>query len=278
MPCSRRHDRGKLLGVEPARLVRNARHPLGWEVLGVEHVQVDMHPPALVRAGHELGGLASHLSGLGGDRRGVPNINAETCDGGHVESSSPGVIPGAKEREAVRSDGGHQRSERTPHGLTGHTQEEADLGVCRFAVLRHIQRHGVLMAIDDQQTDPTRTLLGTGHDAEQGRAVAADDTGKGVGGDRPRDPHREILGHGDQRRFVDETGIGSPLRTRCGQQDVFVGDNFQRCPRGGDSGVPDGLGGQGLVSCTTVTVERDSDDRDLHHVLTPSRRGCPAGR
>ena len=95
----------------------------------------------------------------------VPTLNCRR----HVvvARSQHDQLFGSQRRKAIAERAGQQAA--------GQPEQQTDLGVGGLAVLGDIERHGVLVAVDEHQPDVTDVIAQARDDAQQRRAVAAVD-------------------------------------------------------------------------------------------------------
>ena len=117
-----------------------------------------------------------------------------------IEPLPPGVVARAQHHKPVASQRGQPITEFAGQRASGQSEQQAEFGVGRFAVFGHVERHGVLVAVDEHQPDLTDVIAQPGDDAEQRRAVAAVDDREPARGHRRPDPFVQRVGHREQRR------------------------------------------------------------------------------
>ena len=138
-----------------------------------------------------------------------------------VELLPPRVVARAEHDEPVSAQCGQPIAELATQRASRQAKQQTELGVGRFAVLGHIQRHGVLVAVDEHQADVTCVVAQPGDDAEQRGAVAAVDDRQPARRQRRPDAFVERARHRQQRPFVDQAGR-TARRVACGQVELAV--------------------------------------------------------
>ena len=268
-----RHDEvGELVPRQAAGFVGDVGQALRRELDGIEHVEVDVQPPPVHVAGQLLDRLASGACWIVGDfgERGQPHPGiGERAD---IELPPPLVVARTEHHKLFGPQRGQAIAEFAGQQSAGQPEQQPDLGVGRLAVLGHVQRHGVLVAVDEHQPDVADVVAQAGHDAEQRRAVAAVDE---------REPARthhfphlavEGIGHGQQRSFVDQAGRRATGRIRIGQYQVVVVDHVVMVEGIAQPGVAQRRRRPGLVSGTPIAVERNPDQFDVGDCPAPHVR------
>ena len=184
----------------------------------------------------------------------------------------PGVVARAEHDEPVASQRGQPITEFAGQHASGQSEQQPELGVGRLAVFGHVERHGVLVAVDEHQPDLADVIAQPGDDAEQRRAVAAVDDREPARGHRRPDPFVQRVGHREQRPFVDQAGRCAACRVSGGQVQVVVADHVVVFEGVEQPGVAQRARRPRLVAGSPVAVERHSDQFDLGDCFAPRVR------
>ena len=194
-------------------------------------------------------------------RRPVPAGSSATSASGATHTPQSASVPTLNCRRHASSRGpsttrcsGRSAGSRSPSSPVSRrpvsAEEQTDLGVGRLAVLGDVQRHGVLVAVDEHQPDVADVIAQAGDDAQQRRAVTAVDEREPARRHRCPDPCVERVGHGQQCGFVDQAGRRAAGRIRGGQVEVVVVDHMVVVERVAQSGVVQHTRRAGLIART----------------------------
>ena len=179
---------------------------------------------------------------------------------------TPSLVARSEHRQHRPLQGGQPRGQRPGEQSSSHPQQQPDLGVRGLAVLGDVERHRVLVPVDEHQANRSETVAKTAHRPEQRRAVATEDDREPVCEHRCTDPLAQRVDHRQQGRLVDQRRCGATLRRGGRQLEISRIDDSMTREALGQAVVTEHASRRGLVPRAAVSIERDADQLDIDHV------------
>ena len=136
---------------ETSRLVVDIGKSLGTELERVQHVEVHVQPPAVIDSSHVVHGVLCGRGRIVGNLVDGAQPNSVIAQRADVELLTPALVAGPEHRQPGPVQSREPRCQSPSEQSSRQTQEQPDLGVRRFAVFGDVQRHRVLVAVDEQR-------------------------------------------------------------------------------------------------------------------------------
>ena len=126
-----------------------------------------MQPPAVIDSSHVAHGVQCGRSRIVGNLVDGAQPHSVIAQRADVELVTPALVAGPEHRQPGPVQSREPRCRRPASSRPVRPKEQPDLGVRRFAVLGDVQRHRVLVAVDEQQADSPESIAQPAHGAEQ---------------------------------------------------------------------------------------------------------------